>query len=298
MSYTVTVAGATGHVGGGIARGLLARGVKVRAIGRDEKRLQDLTARGAQAEAGSLDDVQFLRKAVEGADAVFVLVPPSYQEPDFRAYQRKIVEAIGRALETARVPRAVSLSSVGAELASGNGPIAGLHLLEQRLEAIDGLQVVHLRPAYFMENELNNIGLIKSAGITGSPLKADRAFPLIATADIAAAATEVLAQPTFTGRSFRELLGPRDYAPRDAARILGQAIGKPELPYVEFPFADARKAMIAAGLSPSLADDYLEMQAAFNEGRIRSLQGRSAATTTPTTLEDFARTVFAPAFGA
>jgi uncharacterized protein YbjT (DUF2867 family) len=178
-----------------------------------------------------------------------------------------------------------------------NGPIAGLHLLEKRLDQIEGLHVVHLRPTYFMENELNSIGLIKSAGITGSPLKAEQAIPMIATRDIAAVATELLANPTFTGRSFRELLGPRDYAPRDTARILGQAIGKPELPYVQFPPADAHKAMVAAGLSPSLADDYVEMYDAFNEGRVRSLQGRSAATTTPTTLEDFARGSFAPAYG-
>jgi len=293
----VTVTGATGKVGGGLVRGLLARGVKVRAVGRSEERLKDLVAAGAQAEVGSLDDVAFAKKAFEGADAVFVMVPPSYGEPDFRAYQRRIVDTIGRAVEAARVPRVVSLSSVGADQAAGNGPIAGLHLLEKRLDQIEGLHVVHLRPTYFMENELNSIGLIKSAGITGSPLKAEHAFPMIATRDIAAVATELLANPTFTGRSFRELLGPRDYAPRDTARILGQAIGKPELPYVQFPPADAHKAMVAAGLSPSLANDYVEMYDAFNEGRVRSLQGRSAATTTPTTLEDFARASFAPAYG-
>jgi uncharacterized protein YbjT (DUF2867 family) len=296
MSGVVAVTGATGHVGSGLVRALRTRGVPVRAVGRSAERLAGLVETGAEAAVGSIEDAAFLVKTFEGAAAVFAMIPPHYGAPDNRAYQRSIVESLARAVEKAGVKRAVTLSSVGADLASGNGPIAGLHILEKRLEQVSGLHVVHLRPAYFMENELSSIGLIKSAGITGSPLKADAAFPMIATRDIAAVAADLLATPTFEGHSFRELLGPREYTPRESARILGEAIGKPELPYVEFSFEDTRRALVGAGLSPSLADDFLEMYAGFNGGRVRALQGRSAATTTPTTLEEFARTVFAPAF--
>jgi uncharacterized protein YbjT (DUF2867 family) len=296
MSGTVAVTGATGHVGDGLVRALRTRGVPVRAIGRSAERLSGLVATGAEAAVGSLDDTAFLTKTFEGSAAVFAMIPPHYTAADNRAHQRAIAESLARAVEASGVKRVVTLSSVGADLASGNGPIAGLHILEKRLEQIAGLHVLHLRPTYFMENDLSSIGLIKSAGILGSPLKADLAFPLIATRDIAAAAADNLAAPTFEGRSFRELLGPREYTRRESARILGEATGKPELPYVEFSFEDTRGALLGAGLSPSLADDFLEMYAAFNGGRIRSLQGRTAATTTPTTLEEFARTVFAPAF--
>jgi uncharacterized protein YbjT (DUF2867 family) len=120
----------------------------------------------------------------------------------------------------------------------------------------------------------------------------------IATRDIGAVAAEVLATPTFTGRSFRELLGPRDHTMAQATPILGRAIGRPELPYVEFPYDEARKAMVAMGLSPDLARLYVEMAEGFNSGRVRPIQGRRPEATTPTTLEQFAVDTFAPAFKA
>ena len=296
MSHTVAVTGATGHVGGGLARGLRERGVNVRAVGRHADRLMAV-APGVDVRVAALDDVGALTKAFEGADAAFVLIPPSYGEKDFRGYQRRMGDSIVRAVEAARVPRVVTLSSIGADVESGNGPIAGLHELEKRLEAIAGLHVLHLRPTYFMENELNSIGLIKSAGIGGSALKADKPIPLVATRDIAAAAVPILADPTFTGHSFRELLGPRDYTPRELTRILGEAVGRPELPHVEFPYDDTRKGLEKAGISPDLARLFVEMYEAFNEGRVRPIQGRGPQTTTPTTFEAFAKEVFAPAYG-
>ena len=295
MTKVVTVTGATGHVGGELVQRLKTAGVKVRAVARHADRLKAL-GEGVEAHAGSLDDAAFLTKAFLGADAAFVLIPPSYGEKDFRGYQRRLGDVVTGAVRTAGVPRVVSLSSVGAERESGTGPIAGLHDFEKALEAVSGLHVLHLRPAYFMENELNAIGLIKSAGITGSPLKADQPLTLVATRDIAAVAADVLAPATFSGVGFREVLGPREYTPREAARVFGAAIDKPELPYVEFSYDDTKKALLGAGMSEDVARLFVEMYEGLNEGRVRSLQGRTAQTTTPTTLETFAREVFAPAF--
>jgi uncharacterized protein YbjT (DUF2867 family) len=298
MSDTVAVTGATGHVGGVLARRLRARGVAVRAIGRSADRLRPLMAEGAESHVGSVEDAAFLTRVFTGATAVFAMIPPDYTTPDHRAYQRQVGDTLASAIEKAKVPRVVSLSSVGADLDSGNGPIAGVHDLEKRLEAVPGLHALHLRPAYFMENHLQNIGLIKAKGIAGSPLKGDLSMATIATRDIGAVAAEVLAAPSFTGRSFRELLGPRDYTMGQATRILGQAIGHPELPYVEFPYDQARQALTAMGLSPDVARLFVEMAEGFNTGRIRPIQGRKPETTTPTTLEQFAADTFAPAFKA
>lgn len=295
MARTVTVTGATGHVGAELVKQLRDSGVRVRAVARSGERLKAL-GDGVETFAGSLDDGALLRRAFAGADVVFAMVPPSYGEKDFRAYQRRIGDSIAAAVADARVTRVVALSSLGAESDRGNGPIAGVHDLEKRLEAVPGLHVVHLRPAYFMENELNSIGLIKSAGITGSPLKANQPMPLVATRDIAAVAAGLLASPTFTGRSVREILGPRDYTPREAARILGGAIGKPDLPYVEFSYEDTKKALLGFGFSEDVAQKFVEMYEGSNEGRIRPIEGRTPANTTATTLETFAREVFAPAF--
>jgi uncharacterized protein YbjT (DUF2867 family) len=298
MSDLVAVTGATGHVGGVLARELRSRGVGVRVIGRSAERLQSLTALGAEAAAGSLDDPEFLERAFTGATAVFAMLPPDYTAPDQRAHQRRIGDRIATAIEKAGVPRAVSLSSVGADLESGNGPIAGLHDLEKRLESVRGLHVLHLRPTYFMENHLFGIGLIKGQGIYGSPLKADVAFAQVATRDIGVAAAEALREAAFTGHSVRELLGPRDYSMREATRILGAAIGKADLPYVEFPYDATRQALTGMGFSADVAAKFVEMYDGFNTGRVKPTQGRGPSTTTPTTLEQLAKDTFAPAFKA
>jgi uncharacterized protein YbjT (DUF2867 family) len=297
MSQVVVVTGATGRVGSELVRRLREKGVRVRAVARHADRLNAL-GNGVEAHAGSLEDVAFLTRALTGADVLFAMVPPSYGETDFRAYQRRVADSIAAAVAAARVSRVVTLSSVGADRDGGNGPIAGLHDLEKRIESIPGVHVVHLRPTFFMENELNTVGLIKSAGITGSPLKAEKAIPMIATRDIAEVAASLLAPATFTGRSVRELLGPRDYSPRETARILGTAVGRPELPFVEFSYDDTKKALVGAGMSDDVARLFVEMYEGFNEDRVRPVQGRGPATTTPTALDTFAREVFAPAFQA
>jgi uncharacterized protein YbjT (DUF2867 family) len=168
MSKLVVVTGATGNVGKELAEGLLARGVRVRAVGRSADRLASLVAKGAEAAIGSVEDGAFLAQAFQGADAVFAMIPPNYAAPDMRAYQKAVVAAFASSLREAKVPRVVTLSSVGADQPSGNGPVAGLHDLEQALAGIAGLHAIHVRAGFFMENHLQNVGLIKAAGITAA----------------------------------------------------------------------------------------------------------------------------------
>ncbi len=118
---------------------------------------------------------------------------------------------------------------------------------------------------------------------------------MVATRDIAAASADALTGPGFQGRTARYVLGPRDHTMAEATRILGSPVGRPDLRYVEFPEAEARRGMLGAGLSASMADDLLEMYRALNAGRIKG-EPRSPGNTTATTLDEFARTVFAPAF--
>jgi uncharacterized protein YbjT (DUF2867 family) len=298
MTTTVAVTGATGHVGGTLAQVLRGRGVAVRVIGRSADRLKGLAALGAEPHVGSIEDVEFLTRTFTGVGAVFAMLPPDYTVPHMREHQGRVGDRLATAIEKAGVPRVVSLSSVGAELSEGNGPISGLHDFEKRLEAVAGLSVLHLRPAYFMENHLHSIGIIKGQGINGSPLKADQAFAMIATRDIGAAAAEALSAETLPSRGFRELLGARDYSMREATTLLGKAIGRPDLPYVEFPYEATRQALSGMGFSADAASRFVEMYDGFNTGRIKPIQGRSAATTTATTIEQFAEQVFAPAFKA
>jgi uncharacterized protein YbjT (DUF2867 family) len=292
--YVVT--GATGHVGGALADGLLAARRRVRVVGRDAARLKRFTDRGAEAAVGSLDDAAFVAAALRGAGAVFAMIPPQPGAPSFRAFQGRVVAAFSEAARAARPRHVLVLSSIGADVGAGNGPIAGLHELEERLAAVPGVATLGLRPGYFLENHLAGLGLVKGMGIYGSALAADLKMAQIATRDIGAVAARRMGALDWTGREVHELHGQRDLTMAEVTAVLGRAIGRPELRYVAFPYADAEKGMIAAGLSPDLAGLYVEMSRGFNEGTIRATQPRTAATTTPTTVEWFAENVFAPAF--
>jgi uncharacterized protein YbjT (DUF2867 family) len=296
MKSPFVICGATGNVGSKIAGRLLGAGEPVRVIGRERVRLGPLAAKGAEPWPGDIGDAAFLVKAFAGARAAFVLIPPKYDAPDVRGYQSQVGDALVSALSKARVPRIATLSSVGAHLSGGTGPILGLHELETMIDTLGDAAVVHLRPAYFMENHLWSIPVIRSQGISGSPIRADVPIPMVATKDIAEAASRLFLEGTFTGHTIRYLLGPRDLTMSEATRILAEAIGKPDLKYVQFPEEDGRKAMLGMGMSRSVVDALLEMQRAFNAGRIRPTEGRYAENTTPTTMEDFAGTVFANAY--
>ncbi len=286
MIYAIT--GATGHIGGQIADILLENRKSVRAIGRNGDKLKQLAAKGAEVYSGNLDDSAFLARAFDKVESVFAMIPPNPKAEDFREFQNTVGTAIAAALVKAGVRRVVNLSSQGAHLRVGTGPIAGLYDQEQRLNAIQGLQLVHLRPAFFMENLMMNIGLIRKEGINGSPMKGDIPIPMIATCDIATAAAEQLQTVTVTGGKVHDLLGQRDLSMNEVTRILGAAIGKPDLTYFQFPYETAEKAMVAMGLSADMASLYIEMYRAFNERRIMSDVRRDAENTTATSIEAFA----------
>lgn len=295
-SPLVTVTGATGRVGGALAERLLQRGVSVRVVARGAERLVPLKARGAEAYEGDLADTPFLIEAFRGADAVFAMIPEHPGAPDFLAEKRRIAESLAEAVKTARVPRVVALSAVGVSPPSGIGPSAANGAFEAMLDSIPGLSVVALRAAFLMENHLASIPLIRQAGINGSPAHADVSLAMIATRDVATVAAEYLATPTFDGHQVRLLLGPRDYTYREATSILGAAIGKPELPYVAFSYEDFRQGLSGAGFSDSTADALVDLYMAFNDGRIQRMVSRTPSSTTPTTLEVFAREIFRPAY--
>jgi uncharacterized protein YbjT (DUF2867 family) len=283
---TITVLGATGHTGRVAVERLVAGGHRVRAVARSADKLGSLG--GAEAVAADASDAAALARAFRGSDAVYALVPPDMRAADFPAYQARLTDALVAAVKESGVKKVVFLSSVGAEQPSGTGPIAGLHRAEQKLGDLPGLELVVLRPGFFFENHYATLGLIKAQGINGGHIAPDVPIAQIATRDIGVAAAEALARPARgTGVEVQELLGPRDLTMAEATRIIGAAIGKPDLAYVQFPADGYRGALEQAGLSPSIAGLYTEMAQAMNAGKIRSVAGRSAATSTPTEFSSF-----------
>ena len=286
--HLFVVTGASGNIGRRVASLLLEGRRWVRVVARQEERLRALGEAGAQVMAGDLHDGEFLRRAFAGAHAAFTMLPTPMADQDLRGWQNRTSEAIAYGLGDARVPYVVNLSSIGAEVPYGTGPIAGLHDHEERLDRLPGTAIVHLRPTFFMENHLHAIAAIRAMGVYPGTLRGDLAMPMIATADIAQEAARLLAGLEFDDKSTRELLGPRDYTLSEASRILGTAIGRPDLPYVQVTEAQAREAMVAQGMPAHMADVMLEMNRAWNAGKIRAAEPRLPENTTSTTLEDWA----------
>jgi len=290
------VLGASGNTGHVVAKNLLARGQKVRVVGRNAARLQPLAAEGAEIFIGDATDTQALTKAFKGAEAAYVMIPPNLTSNDVRAYQGRVSDAIATALQHAGVKNVVSLSSIGADKASGTGPVLGLHDLEQKLNQIDGVNILHLRPGYFMENTLPQVGAIRMTGSVAGPLRPDLKVPMIATRDIGAAAADALLKLDFRGKQTRELLGQRDLDYAEVASIIGDGIGKPGLAYHQVPDEHMKPALMQMGMSENFVGTLLEMAGSLNTGHMRALEPRSPRNTTPTPYEVFVAEEFVPAY--
>jgi uncharacterized protein YbjT (DUF2867 family) len=292
--YVVT--GASGNTGSVITNTLLDQNRKVRVVGRNADRLQPFAKRGAEIFVADVNDQASLTKAFTGADAVYAMIPPNATSQDFRKEQRQVADAIAGALERAQVKYAVTLSSVGADKDAGTGPVVGLHEFENRLNQIAGINIMHLRPAYFMENTLGQAMAVHGMGKTAGPLRGDLKVPMIATRDIGRVAAQLLLALNFNGKQTHEFLGQRDLTMDEVTRIIGEAIEKRDLQYMELPSEQVKPAFVQMGMSSNLADLILEMSAAMNSGHMRALEPRSSDNTTPTSYETFVKEEFVPLY--
>ncbi len=207
-----------------------------------------------------------------------------------------MADALAEGVRRAGVRRVVTLSSVGAHLPEGAGVVQGLHDMERTFNAL-GVDVLHLRPTYFMENLYGQIGSVRQMGAFAGAIRADLRFPIVHTADIAAVAARRLLDGGWTGTQVEYVLGAEDVDHRQAAQVLGAAIGRPEMDYVEISYADMERAFVGMGASPSVASRYAEFMRAMNDGRIMEEARRTPENTTPTGLRDFAPQ-FAAAYAA
>jgi uncharacterized protein YbjT (DUF2867 family) len=290
------ILGATGHVGSVIANSLLGKGEKVRVVGRDSRRLDKFVRKGAEAVVANVTDAAALTKALAGVRAAFLMIPPNLTSQDYRGDQEYASDAIASAVQEAELRYAVFLSSIGGHVAAGTGPIAGLHAAEEKLNAVSALNVLHLRPAYFMENHLAGMGMIQGMGILGNALLPELKIAMIATRDIGDYAAGRMYALDFSGKQTRELLGERDLSMNETAAILARGIGKPDLRYVQFPNEQVQQVLTQMGIPVKTAAMFIEMYKAFNEGVVAAQERRSAENTTPTSLEKFVQEVFAPAY--
>jgi uncharacterized protein YbjT (DUF2867 family) len=277
---TYVILGASGNTGSIVANSLLSKGKKVRVVGRDAERLQRFVRKGAQAFTAEISDAAALTKAFSDARAAYLLLPPIASRED----QERESDAIAKAAKDSGLRHAVYLSSYGAHVPEGTGPIVGLHSSEQKLNAIGDLNALHLRAAYFMENNLAAIGMIHGMGIFGHALLPNLKMPMIATRDVGDYAAQRLLDLDFSGKQTRELLGERDLSMTEATAAIARGIGKPDLRYQQFPYAQMQEALTQMGLSAKKAAVYIEMFQAINTGVVAAQEPRSPENTTPTSF--------------
>ncbi len=293
VKITYVVAGATSRTGNIVSQALLEAGARVRVLGRSAQRLEPLARLGAEVCLVEPLDADALQAAFIGADAAYVMLQPNYipDHPDFRGYQDTLVDNLGMALERSGVSHAVGLSSWGAEMSAGNGPVAGLHRLEERLGQIAGLNFLALRAGYFMENLFS---FHIEGGALAGPFQPSIQLPFVATRDVGEAAANALQHLDFKGKSCREVKGPRANDMLETASILGEILGRPLLPYTMESLETFRRKLARAGCSENITELMIEVVESINAGRLRTLWPHSLEDAERMDLEAFIREQWAP----
>lgn len=289
---SIAIAGATGNTGGRIAQQLIEAGANVIVLVRNPEKLHSVIRQNATVHQGSLEESQFVMEATQGAEALYWVVPYNFGAADFRAYQHHVGHVAAAAIVANQIPYVVNLSSNGAHLPQGMGPISGLYEVEQRMNAI-AQNIIHLRPGFFMENYLMQLEPIRTANSVFLPVAGDRHLAMIATQDIAAVAAKLLLQRDWTGHSVLGLHGPTDLSFDEAAAILSQELGR-SIVHVSITSEQFRDSLLQIGASESVAADYVEMWQGLSNPEYTPAEPRTSQTTTSTTFAQFVREQVSP----
>lgn len=293
MKYVIL--GSLGHVSRPLTQKLITAGHSVTLVSSNPERAEEIILMGAQAAIGSVEDIDFLTSTFSGADAVYTMIPPYLGASDWKRYIAGIGQNYAVALRTSRVKFVVNLSSIGAHMPGGCGPVSGLHYVEESMNRIDGINIRHLRPGFFYTNLLSSIAMVKTMGIIGGNFGNHTTMIFSHPDDIADVAFWELNDLSFRGRSIRYLAS--DLRTTDEiASVLGKAIEKPSLSWTNFSDEDTIESLIRNGLSEEVARNYTEMGAAMRKGEMQSdYQKNRPLQLGRTKLETFAKT-FAEAY--
>ncbi|WP_029269861.1 NAD(P)H-binding protein [Flavobacterium sp. KJJ] len=262
----ITISGSLGNIGKPLVKNLTASGHQVTVISNSADRIEEIEKLGAKSAIGSVSDTNFLKNAFIDADAIFAMTPPNLGGSNVIANTIEAGHAFAKAIEEAGVKRVVMLSSIGADLPEGTGPIAGLYNIENIYKMLENTSVTFLRAGFFFTNLFNDVPMIKGVGIIGANYPVDVEIPYVHPEDIANAVVEELVK-TQLGTNIRYIVSDVR-TPKDVAVTLGTAIGKPELPWIEFTDEQSLNGMIQAGLPEEIANLYTEMGSGLHSGKI------------------------------
>jgi uncharacterized protein YbjT (DUF2867 family) len=290
-NYVIT--GSIGHISKPLVEGLVKAGKEVTVITSSNDRVKEIEKLGAKALVGQVQNLDFVKTAFKGADVVYTMIPPIWQTSNWRASQNEVAKNYAEAIQFNGIKYVVNLSSIGAHVGNGVGPVDGLYDFEQLLNKIPGLNVKHLRPSFFYYNFLSQIGLIRQAGFMGSNFGDGEKLFLVHPNDIASAALDELLNLKFAGNSVRYIFSD-ERSGQEIAEVLGKAIGK-DLKWVVFTDEQQKEGLLGAGLSETHAQGYTQMGKALREGVMQEDAKRNRPSLGKTKLEDFAKE-FATAF--
>jgi uncharacterized protein YbjT (DUF2867 family) len=265
----IIITGSLGHISKPLTIELVKKGHAVTVISSNPEKQKDIQALGALAVIGSVEDADFLASAFTGADAVYTMVPPAnYFSPDIdpMAYCLRIGNNYANAIKKSGVKRVVHLSSIGAHLEKDSGLILGHRAVELILGKLSGISITFLRPAGFYYNLYSFLPMIKKEGLIAAVYGADEMLIWVSPVDIAAVAAEELQTP-HAGNKIRYVASD-ELTGNETARILGEAIGKPDLKWILIPREQMKNGLVAVGMNPVAAAGLVEMFASQYAGAL------------------------------
>ncbi|WP_281233168.1 NAD(P)H-binding protein [Flavobacterium gelatinilyticum] len=283
----IIISGSLGNIGKPLTAKLVQAGHDVTVITSSTAKKEAIETLGAKAAIGSVSDSAFLTEALKSADALFAMTPPNLGGQNVIANTAEAGRAFAKAISETNIKRVVMLSSIGADLPTGNGPIAGLYQIEKIYNELP-VSITFLRAGYFYTNFYNDVPMIQGAGIMGGNFPLDVKIPLVHPEDIAQAVSEELIK-TPSEKNIRYIISDVR-TPGDIAAVLGTAIAKPNLPWVEFTDEQSLEGMKQAGIPEEIAALYTEMGTGLRNGKIaEDFLKSNLSVDGKTKLEDFAK---------
>lgn len=262
----VTVTGSLGNVSRILIEKLVSKGHKVGVVTSKAERSTDIEQLGAIPLVGSVEDYEFLKGAFSGSDAAYLMIPPNFQTTDLKRYIKRVGEQYARALQTTGVGYAINLSSIGSHLENGLGPTGSNFYVEQRLNELQNVNVLHLRPGMFLTNFYGAIPMIKYQNMLGNNFEGTVRLPLTHPKDIADVAFKALNNLSFSGKQIQYVVSDEKNG-FEVAKILGDAVGKSIVSWVAFSDEQLLAALVQSGFSEEMAKVYMvEIGKALRDG--------------------------------
>ena len=276
----IVVTGSLGNISKPLTQELVQKGHSVTVISSNAERQKDIEALGAKAAIGSLENPEFIATAFTGADAVYCMMPFNFKEVDQKKYFQKIGDNYVQSINHTGTKRAVFLSGWTADMVS-------LYNITDMLAQLSSIAVAELRPGSFYTNMYGYIDMIKDKGAIMANYGGEDRIAFVSPNDIATVAAEELTTP-FQGRKIR-YIASEELTCNEAAGILGEAIGKPDLKWITLTDEQMQNGLIQSGIPLKLAEDLVGMQAAMHSGIIFENYMRNRPVLGKIKLKDFAK---------